>query len=102
LITFDAESVPPQVGYTGEQLPYYAQDKTLYALKSDNTKLAVYEAAGPIEKVLYVGGDAVIAASGGPEDYTLFNYTVSSKKSVEILKGDQSTYLFGVTTKTEE
>ena len=91
------EGTSPRIGYTKEDVPYYTSDTKVSKIAADKSETIVFEAAKPILNVYLVSADQVIASSGEYNDNVLTNYTLSDKKTIEILKGDTNTNIFGVT-----
>ncbi len=86
-----------RVGYTEEEVPYYTNETKVSKIVADKSETVVFEAAKPIMNVYLVSADQVIASSGAYDDNVLTNYTLNDKKTIEILKGDVNTNIFGVT-----
>lgn len=92
---YSSTSARPLIGYTANGTPYYTMDTQLSSVGNDGKPTVIYEAAKPIQHVIYVGKDTVIASSGQPNDFTLTNYNPSTKTSATILSGDSNTILIG-------
>ncbi len=88
----------PIFGYrSGTTTAYFAKENTIYGVGQDG-EVKLFEADKPIVNVLYVGSDSIVVGVGTFEDYVLSNFSLSMEKSIEILNGDQSTFLFGTTS----
>lgn len=94
----DANNQQVHVGYQiGTELPYYTTSKTVTLVGKDGKPSIVFEASKPIQEVLFVSDQRVVAASGEYNNYQLVDFTISTKAVVNILNGDGGTRLFGVT-----
>ncbi len=87
------------LGFTANNLPYYAVDNQLYVVKNGKPSL-VFKATDLILKTVYVSDKEVIIGTGkDTSDYSLGNYNIATQKLVKIFQGDNNTLIFGVTTK---
>lgn len=85
-------------GFTaGTNTAYYATGEQLFLVR-DGEGLVFFEADKEIVEVYYVSDKHVIVSTGAFDNFVVFNYDVSAKKSTNILNGDAQTNIFGVTT----
>jgi|SRR5579859_7007039 len=98
VITTISDPQFPTAGYYGDQdIVYYSKGDSIYYVANDGSGKLLYQATKPIIGVFYVSKDLVLASSGTLDNYSLMNYNLGAKTSVNILNGDSNTNIFGLT-----
>lgn len=94
LQTIDEEALV-RVGYREDDgLAYYVKDKAIYNAASN---AVLFESSKPIVDTFLLTKDQVIASTGTFSDFSVVNFTISTKATINVFTGDDKTTVFGVT-----
>lgn len=97
VLTID-EDTPVNVGYIeGGGVIYYSKADSIYSISPSGDTTLIFKADKPIHDVFFVDKDQVIASIGEYNNYSVVNYKISTKSTVEIIGSDNYTNIFGVT-----